>query len=85
MKSTSQTVRSGEHATRATASDTTSEEAPLSPYRAFVVQFRLGAGGEPPGPFTGRVEHVTSGHAARFHSVEELVAVIARVLADVRE
>jgi hypothetical protein len=52
---------------------------PLSPARAFVVQFReetAGAGMR----FTGRVEHMITGHAARFQSPEELLAFFVRVL-----
>jgi hypothetical protein len=52
----------------------------LSPYRAFVVQFRERADVER-GLWAGRVEHVSSGQAARFQSLEELLAFIARVLA----
>ena len=48
-------------------------ERPLSPERAFVVQFREPSGGAGHG-FAGRVEHMTSGRAARFASAEELVA-----------
>lgn len=60
------------------------EDLPLSPHRAFVVQFRVGAG-EEPGRFAGRVEHVVSGHATRFRSLEELVGFVRRVLREVRE
>jgi len=52
---------------------------PLSPARAFVVQFReetAGAGKR----FTGRVEHMITGQAACFQSPEELVAFLVRVL-----
>src|SRR5262252_2042469 len=52
-------------------------EQPLSPARAFVVQFREGAAGR---RFTGRVEHMTTGRAARFASPEELQAFFLRVL-----
>jgi hypothetical protein len=55
---------------------------PLPTNRAFVVQVRA----QPPGaPFAwdGRVEHVVSGQATYFHSLEELVAFICHVLADV--
>ncbi len=51
----------------------------LSPTGAFVVQFREepeGAGSQ----FAGRVEHVTSGKAARFESPEDLLAFLVRVL-----
>ncbi len=55
----------------------------LSPHRAFVVQFRaetdIGQGG-----CKGRVEHVVSGQAARFASLEELLAFMAQVLAAIR-
>ena len=47
--------------------------------RAFVVQFYAGA--EPAeGEVAGRVEHVVSGRATHFHSAEELVGFMARVL-----
>ena len=58
----------------------TTGEPPLSPQRAFVVQFREG-----PAPWTGRVEHVTSGRAARFQSAEELWAFLTQVLGEERE
>jgi hypothetical protein len=50
--------------------------------RAFVVQFRV----QPAGalsPYDGRVEHVVSGQVAHFHSLEELLAFMTRVLTDV--
>jgi hypothetical protein len=56
--------------------------APLSPYRAFVVQFRTTAG-QVPGDFAGRVEHMTSGQATRFSSSEELLAFLTHVLTQV--
>ena len=59
------------------------ERSPLSPHRAFVVQFRVETEVEQ-GRFVGRVEHVVSGQAAHFQSVEELLAFMARVLATVR-
>ena len=54
-------------------------ESPLSPALAFVVQFReaAAAGGN---RFAGRVEHVTSGQAARFESPQNLLAFLVRVL-----
>ena len=55
----------------------------LSPHRAFVVQFRAETDIEQ-GRCTGRVEHVVSGQAMQFHSLEELLAFTARVLATVR-
>jgi hypothetical protein len=56
---------------------------PLSPYRAFVVQFRTETN-MARGRGSGRVEHVVSGQATHFASVEELLAFIGRVLATVR-
>jgi len=51
--------------------------------RAFVVQFRMETDVER-GRFEGRVEHVVSGQATPFHSLEELLAFFARVLAPER-
>jgi hypothetical protein len=53
--------------------------APLSVTRAFVVQFRADTGVEQ-GHLTGRVEHVVSGQATDFQSLETLLAFMARVL-----
>jgi hypothetical protein len=58
-------------------------ESPLSPYRAFVVQFHTETA-VARGRMSGRVEHVVSGQATYFASVEELLAFIGRVLASVR-
>ena len=58
-------------------------QTPLSPHRAFVVQFRAETAVQQ-GRFVGRVEHVVSGQAAHFQSVEELLAFIGRVLTEVR-
>jgi hypothetical protein len=55
----------------------------LSPYRAFVVQFRAETDAGQ-GRYTGRVEHVVSGQSTRFASLEELLAFIAQVLTTVR-
>ena len=52
---------------------------PLSVHRAFVVQFREETDVER-GCLEGRVEHVTSGQATHFHSLEELLAFMGRVL-----
>ena len=54
--------------------------APLSPYWAFVVQLREGTALTPEG-LHGRVEHIVSGQAALFTSLEELGAFMAQVLA----
>jgi hypothetical protein len=48
---------------------------------AFVIQFRPETRIEA-GRFEGRVEHVASCRAARFHSLEELLDFIERVLAE---
>jgi rhodanese-related sulfurtransferase len=48
---------------------------------AFVIHVREGADVEA-GRLEGRVEHIASYRAARFHSVEELVSFIAHVLAE---
>ena len=55
------------------------EEALLSPRRAFVVQFREETDTARM-RFTGRVEHLVSGHATRFHSPQELLAFFTQVL-----
>ena len=49
---------------------------------AFVVQFRPETDIEA-GRFEGRVEHVQSTKAMRFHSLDELLAFIASRLAEV--
>ena len=57
------------------------DERPSLPVRrAFVVQFRAEADLDHSG-FTGRVEHVLSGQAAKFSSVAELLAFFWCVLA----
>lgn len=57
--------------------------APLSVHYAFVVHFRTSTD-IPRGQVAGRVEHVVSGQATHFSSLEELLAFMARVLATVR-
>jgi len=52
------------------------------PEWAFVVQFRTETDVEQ-GHCTGRVEHVVSGQATHFASLEELLTFIARVLSEV--
>ena len=56
---------------------------PLPTQFAFVVQFaaETEAG---PGRFVGRVEHVVSGHAQRFHTLEELWAWMTQMLTALR-
>ena len=51
--------------------------------RAFVVQFRVSPT-EATACWEGRVEHVVSGQVARFRAVEELLAFMSRVLAEVQ-
>jgi hypothetical protein len=58
--------------------------APLSVTRAFVIQFRANTAIEQ-GHLAGRVEHVVSGQATDFQSLEALLAFIARVLRAERE
>ena len=61
----------------------TEDPSSLSPHRAFVVQFRAETDvGQ--GRCTGRVEHVVSGQATHFSSLEELLAFMAQVLTAVR-
>ena len=54
-------------------------EDPLSPYWAFVVQLREGTALTPEA-LRGRVEHIVSGQAALFTSLETLRAFMAQVL-----
>ena len=49
---------------------------------AFVIQFRPETNLEA-GRFEGRVEHVASHTAARFHSLDELLRFIASLLPEV--
>jgi hypothetical protein len=52
---------------------------PLLPEWAFVVQFRVETDMEH-SRMEGRVEHVVSGQATRFQSLEELLTFMTRVL-----
>jgi hypothetical protein len=52
--------------------------------RAFVVQFRAQSTGASPS-YAGRVEHVVSGEVTRFHSLDELLAFMVRVLRYVQQ
>jgi hypothetical protein len=56
----------------------------LSPQHAFVVQFQTDADLEA-GRAVGRVEHVVSGQATLFQSLEALLAFMAGVLREVRD
>jgi len=52
--------------------------------RAFVIQFR-NQPADAPLLWEGRVEHLTSGQVLRFHTPEELLAFLTRVLTEVQE
>jgi hypothetical protein len=56
---------------------------PFSPDHAFVVQFYAETQVEA-GQLVGRVEHVVSGQATHFQSLETLLAFLARVLREVQ-
>jgi hypothetical protein len=51
---------------------------------AFVVQFRESTDVEA-GRVEGKIEHISSYQSARFQSVDELLAFVARVLAAIRD
>jgi hypothetical protein len=51
---------------------------------AFVVQFRSETDIQA-GQFEGRIEHIASTKATRFHSLDELLTFIANVLATIRD
>jgi len=51
---------------------------------AFVLQFRPETDIEA-GRFEGRVEHIASTKATRFHSLDELLSFIADALSEVRD
>ena len=53
----------------------------LTRNQAFVVQFRTRPRGAP--SWGGRVEHLVSYQVARFHSLDELLAFMRRVLTEV--
>jgi hypothetical protein len=55
-------------------------DTPLAPAWAFVVQLRQGTALTPE-TLHGRVEHIVSGQATLFTSLEELWAFMAQVLA----
>lgn len=61
-------------------SDTPTVPASLAPDWAFVVQLRAGSSFEP-AALCGRVEHVASGKAGNFDSLESLRLFMQRVLA----
>jgi hypothetical protein len=78
-----QSVRES-HCTRQGEASGTREESLLSPRRAFVVQFRTETEVTQE-RFAGRVEHIVSGHAAHFHSPEELWAFFTNIPVNVQE
>jgi len=55
----------------------------LPSYRVCVAQFHLQLTGAA-ARSDGRVEHLISGQAVRFHSLEALLTLIIRVLTDVQ-
>jgi hypothetical protein len=57
------------------------EELRVTTQRAFVIQFRPETDVEQ-GRFEGRVEHVASGQAVHFHSLDELPVFLARALTE---
>ena len=59
------------------------ETSPLLPEQAFLVQFRE-ATDLAPEHWEGRVEHVVSGEATSFHSLDELRLFVVRLLATIR-
>ena len=54
-------------------------DAPLLPHWAFVVQLREGTALTPEA-LHGRIEHIVSGQATHFSSLEDLLAFMVRVL-----
>ena len=62
-----------------------SAEVPALPaWKAFVVQFSRESGPET-AVLAGRIEHLSSGRRAHFHSAGELVAALQRLLAELGE
>ena len=51
---------------------------------AFVIQFRPETDPKA-GRFEGKIEHIASYDATRFHSLDELLTFIARVLTEVSD
>lgn len=60
------------------------ESLSLAPRHAFVVQFHAHTDVEQ-GRMSGRVEHIVSGQATTFQSLENLLAFMARVLREVHK
>lgn len=59
-------------------------DAPLAPHWAFVVQLREGSA-LTPDALHGRIEHIVSGQATLFTSLEELRAFMEHVLGQVEQ
>jgi hypothetical protein len=59
-------------------------QATLRPEHAFVVQFSPATQVDA-GPVEGRVEHLLSRQATSFQSLEALLALVSRVLREVRD
>ena len=57
------------------------QQVSLPAKRAFVIQIHADAKAEQ-GQWQGRVEHIVSYRAARFHSLEELLAFMVKVLSE---
>lgn len=53
----------------------------LPAWKAFVVQFSRESS-DVSGVFTGRIEHLSSGRRAHFHSADELVTSLEQLLAE---
>jgi hypothetical protein len=60
------------------------DRAMLAPERAFVIQFHANSDIEK-GQVTGRIEHVVSGRARHFESLEALLVFITHVLSEVQQ
>ena len=69
------------HSDRTPSAPTAALPAPLSPHWAFVLQLRQGTPLKPTG-MQGRVEHLSSGKATTFHSLEELRTFMERIVAE---
>ena len=80
MSTSKQTVQTHCERPRINGQAPQDEESSLPPHRAFVVQLREHVNVER-GEWVGRIEHVTSGQATRFHSLDELAAFVVRILA----
>lgn len=65
------------------AKGTVSQRAPLSPHWAFVVRLRVDTELEG-GRISGQVEHVVSGQAAHFESLDDLLTFMTQMLTQVR-